>query len=178
MLEPPTDAPATAERKGCRPWLWILVGAVFSLVSCCGGTFWFIWYVGDRGPLTSVYTGNQVPDRFRATMKEVNAFDDGETLLYFYSDGLVDIKSGFYFVSDQKVAIYGEAIGLTTIAFADIESAELYRDTSFFVDSKITLELTDGTPISFPVSSERNGDQDFFEEIQSRIPSAKEEPRK
>lgn len=128
-------------------------------------------YIGTVGPETSVYTGNEVPKRFSDTMREVGALDEGEQILYFYSDALGDIRSGFSFVSDRKVAIYSKdaTTPLTIVAFDQITELELHRDTSFLEDSVITLLLQDGSPVSFPVSSEMDRDEQFFEAIQQHV---------
>lgn len=168
---------AHAPRK--KPvWFWLLLGGGVLFVLPCGGCLGWVVYIGVVGPETSVYTGNEVPSRFIDTMKSVGALEDGETMLYFYSDAMTDIKDGFYFVSDKKVAIYIEGAGvkpLTAIKFDEITDLDLYRDESFFEDSEITLELEDGRPISFPVSSEADGDQRFFDEIVSRVDLPAEE---
>jgi len=133
-----------------------------------------VWLVcfGESVPETSVYAGNEVPNPFIETMKSVGALEEGETILYFYSDALTDIRDGFYFVSDRRVVIYSQATGgspLTTVGFEEIAEMNLDRDESFFTDSQITLELKDGRPLSFPVSSEVGGDQRFFEAIETRV---------
>ena len=157
---------------GSRTWLWLLLaGGVFGVLVCGGFLAWVV-YLGVYGPETSVYAGNQVPNRFITVMKDVGALEDDETILYFYSDAMTDIRNGFYFVSDKKVGIYTKAAGgspLTVVHFDEIVDLDLYRNESFFEDSRITLELQDGRPISFPVSSETGGDQRFFDAIQARV---------
>ena len=162
-------------RSGSRVWLWLLLGGGLLVVLPCGGCLAWIVYLGVYGPETSVYAGNQVPNRFIRLMKNAGALEDDEEILYFYSDGLSDIRNGFYFVSDKKVAIYAQAAGgspLRVVRFAEIADLDLYRDQSFFTDSRITLELNDGRPVSFPVSSEAGGDQRFFDAIKSRVDKA------
>lgn len=159
--------------RGGRPlWFWLLVGTGLVVILSCGGIVVWAMYIGTVGPDTSVYTGNQVPARFTNTMRSVGALDDDETIFYFYSDAMSDIRGGFYFVSDKKVVIYSESAGgvpLTVVQFDEIADVDLYRNESFFEDSQITLELKDGRPISFPVSSELDRDQRFFDTIKSRV---------
>ncbi len=152
--------------------LWVLgIGGVLCFI-CCGGMIAVIAYIGVTSPETSVYTGNQVPSRFLDTAKEVGALDANEKVRYFYSDSLFDIREGFYFVSDKKVVIYiedGRESPLTAIPFSEIADAQLSRDESFFMDSQITLETNHGEFIAFPVSSEFDRDQSFFDVIQDEI---------
>ncbi len=135
----------------------------------------FFMYVGAYGPETSVYPGDKVPSRFTDTMKEVGALEEGEEILFFYSDGFTDILDGFYFVSDQRVVIYsplapGEP--LTSISFDEIAELEIYRDESFLSDSEITLTLDNGEYVFVPVSSELGRDRKFFDAIIKRAPDA------
>jgi hypothetical protein len=158
-------------RRSSGLW-WLLGGCGTLVVLGCGGLLAFVIYLGTYGPETSVYTGNRIPARFIKTMESVGALDPGETILYFYSDAMGDIRDGFYFVSDRKVAVYLQGTGdspLTKIPFDQIAEADLYRNESFFEDSEITLRLKDGQIISFPVSSEYERDQQFFDAIQDRI---------
>lgn len=155
--------------------LWIAVGVgICVLLPCCGMLGWFV-YIGTYGPETSVYTGNEVPARFMNVMRDVGALEDGETILYFYSDALTDIRDGFYFVSDRGVAVYSDETGdkpLIKIPFDQIADADLVRDESFLGDSEITLKLKAGNPVSFPVSSEGDKDERFFEAIQDGMAKA------
>jgi len=82
------------------------------------------------------------------------------------------IKEGFYYVSDRKVVIYnddGRSEPLIVVPFDEIETVTLERDESFLIDSEITLELKNGDWVYFPVSSERNRDKKFADEIKKRI---------
>jgi len=173
----PVYEPAVPRRRGARLWLWILLGVGAFTVLLCGGAVLALVYAVARGPETSVYTGNQVPRRYVEAIREVGALNDGETILYFYSDALADVRDGFYFVSDEKVAVYSQTAAgspLTAVPFDQIADLQLFRNESFFEDSQITLELKDGTPVSFPVSSEYDKDQEFFDAIAQRVPGESE----
>ncbi len=155
-----------------RPLWWIAGGFAVVMLICCGGIGVGVMYIGIAGPETSVYVGNQVPERFLSTAREVGALDDDEKVRFFYSDSLVNIREGFYFVSDRKVAIYiedGRETPLISVAFDDIASANISRDESFFEDSQIMIETTDGELIAFPVSSEFDRDEAFFKAIEEKI---------
>ena len=155
--------------KKSRLLWWILGGFGAVVFLFCGGIFASLLYVGTVGPETSVYTGNRVPERFVNTMESVGALDPDETILFFYSDALTDIRDGFYFVSDKRVVIYfqGTASPLTSLPFDEIVDAEIYRDESFFEDSQILLTTRDGQFHALPVSSEYDRDEKFFEAIES-----------
>jgi hypothetical protein len=164
--------PAKRQR---RVWIWIVVGTAAGILLSCAGCFGVLAWIGTAGPETAVYSGERVPSRFTETMREIGALDDGEQIAYFYSDAVVDIKSSFYFVSDRRVVVYSDTARppLVEVSFDEIESVELYREESFFIDSEIVLELADGSSVSFPVSSEREGDVRFAEAIEARLDDAR-----
>jgi hypothetical protein len=159
--------------------IWCLVGFGLLVLLSCGGLFgWAVW-IGLHGPETHVYTGNQLPGAYIETIKDVGALNDNEKILYFYSDALLDIRDGFCFVSNQKLVLYSETSGtdpLTVISFQDIKELDIVRDDSFWFDSQITVFLTDGVPVSFPVSSELERDMKFFKAIESRVPTQEADP--
>ena len=166
----PYDSPPPPPRRSNVLW-WILGGGATFVVMMCGGLCAGLIYFGSITPETSVYTGNRVPQKYLRTMRTVGALDDDESLLFFYSDALTDIRDGFYFVSDKRVVIYSQNAvrPLTSLPFEEITDAELYRDESFFEDSEITLYDVDGQIHSFPVSSEYNRDEQFFNAVKTRI---------
>jgi hypothetical protein len=164
-------APPQTRRSNLLLWVVGLMGVMVAI--CCGGTM-MIGYIGVKGPETSVYTGAQVPASFQATAKEVGALEEGEKIRFFYSDAWADIRDGFYFVSDRKVVVYTEVDSdtpLTIVEFDEIEEIELHRNESFLEDSVITIELKDGNWVSFPVSSELDRDEHFYDAIRKKTES-------
>lgn len=130
-------------------------------------------YVGANTPDTAVYVGNRVPQQYVEAAKEVGGLEDDERIRFFYSDGFLNVKDGFYYVSDRKVVIYYSADDreepLIEIPFEEIEAVDLNGEESFLLDSEILIELKNGDVVSFPVSSEHGRDVDFFNEIKKQI---------
>ncbi len=169
----------TTPRRGVPIWVWGVLVIVLGLVVLpFVGLIGWVVYVGTYGPDTSVYTANRVPTRFIETMHDLEVLGEDEELLYFYSDAMTDITDGFYFVSDKKVVVYTTLYGddpLTAIPFDQIQDVSLDRDESFLLDSEITIDLAAGDVISFPVSSEYDRDEDFYNAIRERSPNLKSE---
>ena len=155
-------------KKGVPWWGWVLIVMLSVGLLSCVSCFSLLIFLDANAPATSVYTGNQVPAEYLGVMNDLGVLDSGERINYFYSDAFMDIREGFYFVSDRKVMVYSDQRGQlpsNVVEFADITDVELDRDESFFVDSTITMKLTDGSIVAFPVSSEVNGDKRFYEAI-------------
>ncbi len=155
-------------------WAWVLLVmgglCALSCVSCIGFFAWF----GANTPDTYIYAGNEVPATYLQTARALGVLDHDEKVQWFYSDDVLGIEDGFYFVSDRRVVVYraGSTPPQAIAAFDQIAEVDLMRDTSFFADSTITLTLHDGDVIAFPLSSEKDRDVKFFELIIARSPEA------
>jgi len=116
-----------------------------------------------------VYTASEVPRRFIDVASSLGLLDPGERVTFFYSDALLDVRDGMYFVTDKKVVAYtaDAATPATVVPFWMIEEAELDSSTSALQDGWITLTLADGEIVVFPVSSEAGRDQLMFNAIEA-----------
>lgn len=169
-MQEPQFAPPAERRQRNPVILWLLGIGGFFVLSCCGCGGFFVWAIA-RGPDITVYSGRAVPERFVDTMRDVGALEPDETLLFFYSEALLDIKSSFSYVSDRKVVYYSDSLSpaLAAVTFDEVDTVELFRDESFFIDSELVLNLEDGTVLSFPVSSDNDGDVRFADAIKARV---------
>ena len=99
-----------------------LIGAIVIAVSV----------IGSIAPGTAVYTGRQVPKRFMETIRSLNLLKEDEQIRYFYSDALIDIKNGLYFVTDKNLVLYssGWEEPEMIIPFDQIASLERFQGRS------------------------------------------------
>ena len=134
-------------------------------------TFLALYIIGSIAPVTSVYLGRQVPKKYVEEIKGLKLLRHGEKIVYFYSDGFIDIKDGMYFVTDQNVVAYNNLWEEpeTIIPFETIDSISVDYDDSFLEDSYIFIRTLDGLEVTFPVSSERNRDKIFYKFIRKRL---------
>lgn len=149
-------------------WTLIACGAL-SLVGLV--FFGALMYVGDTGPEIYVEEGAQLDDDTLAAIREVGALEDGDRVVFFYSDGIFDPREGMYLTTERHVALHVADRDPPTEIFpyATITSARLDRDESFLEDSTIHLELDDGDVWWFPVSSEGDLDVVMYEDLERRI---------
>ena len=136
------------------------------------GLLIFIIFIGIQGPETSVYIGNQMPKDYMSTVKELGLLEKGEKIKYFYSDSLIDITDGMYFVTDRHVVLYSNdfAESAIVIPFDSITDLEVEYDNSFWDDTMIYITTDDdGIEYALPVSSENGLDKKFFEAIKDKI---------
>lgn len=161
-------------KRGMPWWGWLIIVLVGGVVLFCAGGFAILIYVGAKGPDTKVYTGNEVPAKFVNIVRELNLLDAGEQVRFFYSDAVVDIEESFTLATDKKVVIYMKAAETpaTIVPYDKIAEASLESSGTWIEDGTMTLELHDGSIVSFPVSSEGGRDKQFHEAILSAMDKA------
>jgi len=119
------------------------------------------------GPDTKVVPGVQMKRAHVAKIRDLGLLEQGEKILFFYSDAIVDIKAGFYFFSDRKIVVYDKSLEepAVIIQYPRIENIELAESDSFFEDSQILVTLDDGSEVWFPVSNENDGHRRFYRSL-------------
>lgn len=125
--------------------------------------------IGTLAPETSVYHGHRLPKKYKDEIRSLDLLEPGEEIAYFYTDSFLDIKEGFYYVSDRHLVIYSNQWEepASIIDFEDIIYLDATYDDSFLNDSYIEVS-TDSMDYWFPVSSEKGLDKTFFNYIKER----------
>jgi len=121
-------------------------------------------------PATDVLEGDQLSTDLHAIIESLDILEPTETILYFYSDGIYDIKEGFHMLTDQALILWGEEFapeGASVLAPAvrlpldEITSIGVYYSDSWFEDSAVSVD-SGGWNYYFPLSSENGGDRSFI----------------
>lgn len=146
----------------------ISVGVIF-----LGGMITLAYFM-SKGPETYIYKTREIPTSFRKEMEDLDLITEDEHLVYFYSDGLFDIKDGLYALTDKHLILYSTQWSEpeTIIAFNEISYVDFNYDASVFLDSYVRLETHDGLKIEFPLSSERGRDREFYELLYEKVKQA------
>lgn len=165
-------------RRGLSPIAWVLLVLGLGVFLCCAGFLGFAAYVGSVGPGTQIYVANEVPKKYVDLANELKLLDSGETIRFFYSDAITDVRNGMYFVTDKKVVVYkaDAATPSTVVPFTKITDADLESSTSWAEDGSITLHLLDGSVVVFPVSGEGKRDKLMFDAIRFTPRGGKSQP--
>ena len=145
--------------------LLVVAGGIGTLL--CGG----LVYVASEGPDTFVVPGSQMDRSHARTVRDLGLIEDDEEIRYFYSDALLDIREGMYFITDEKLVLYCDSWEepAAVAPYNSIVNLDAVWNDSFFVDSTFQITLDDGEVWTFPVSSERGLDRVFYEYIEERI---------
>ena len=154
----------SADKMKALRIIGISIGGVFAI-----GIMGLV-ILGSIAPETYVYLGHQVPKKYLKEVRALDLLSEDEKIKYFYTDGLVDIKDGMYFVTDRNLVLYCNywEEPETIIDFNEITNLEVEYDDSFLNDSMIYVETKSGLEVSFPVSSERGRDKKFVEHIRQK----------
>ena len=121
-------------------------------------------------PETFIYMGAEMPKRYKKEITKLGLVDDGETIRYFYTDALFDIKDGMYFITSKKLVIYAQEWlePATLIEFKDIDHLDIEYNDSFFDDSYVHLVTHSGDEFWFPLSSEKGRDKLFYKHLEMK----------
>lgn len=136
--------------------------------ACLAGLFFAavlgLAILGSMLPETSVYLGHQVPKKYMEEIRSLNLLEEGESIRYFYTDALFDIKEGMYFVTERNLILYSKEWEdpVTIIPFDQIVTVNVMYDESFFEDSRVFVATSSGLEVRFPVSSEQGLDRKFI----------------
>jgi hypothetical protein len=131
----------------------------------------FIWLivVSANGPGTEVVPGRQLKAKYVEFALNEGLMDPSEQIQFWYSDAFSDFTDGFYFFTDKKVVVYNNSWDEPALLmpFDSIQNISFRPDPSFLEDSQLFLELTDGTYVNFPVSSDKGGDLRFHKRLRT-----------
>ena len=168
VRQPPGAASPSGSTSRTLMILALGCGGLVAVISISGLAF-LVWF-GSTAPDTAIIPGPQVPQRFMDTVRGTGVLDDGETVLYFYSDAVLDITEGFYLLTDRKVVLYSTLWEEPEILipFDEIVDLDVEYNKSFFEDSMIYLELRDGSSVGVPASSDYDRDELFFETLEEK----------
>ncbi len=105
--------------------------------------------------------GRQIPKKFINEINNLGLLNEEETIKYFYSDAMVDIKNGMYIVTDKRVILQNQnwEEPETTMKLSEIDFVKSVFDDSFLIDSMVYIETTTGLEVCFPHSSEQGRDK-------------------
>ena len=118
-------------------------------------------------PETEVVPGRMLKKKYLSFVEEQRLIEDGDEIIYWYSDGLSDFKSGFYFFTKERVVAYCKDWEDPAIimSFNIIDDIYFKHSHSLWEDSTIYLTLNDDTEIYFPVSNEKGGGRRFYKTL-------------
>lgn len=172
MQDPNTGTPpygqAVVPRSGGFPRWLLIVLSVFGAIAiaACGGVVWLAVAIGTS-PDTFVYSGNQIPAAYIDSAQNIGIVDPSEQVLFFYSDAMFDVEQAMYVLTDQHLVLYNKSWSdpKRVIAFNEISAVSASWSSEWITDSMISVELTDGSRWTFPLSMENDTDHRFVETL-------------
>ncbi len=127
--------------------------------------------IGSIVPDTAGYTGRQIPKKYMATIRSLYLLEEDEQIRYFYSDAMLDITAGLYFVTDRNLVLYSKdwVEPEIIIPFYEIASVDTAYSDFWADDSIVYVTTHSGTEVSFPVSCEKGLDRKFVQVINESL---------
>ena len=174
-VSPDRVQPPAGGGKRMPWWGWLLLVVLLLPVTCCGLSLFSLALLGTVTPDDGVYSDQTLPARYLNIVKEVGALEEGEEIQFLYSDALVDLRKGFYFVSDRRVVSYiqdSSVAPLKSLPFEDIEEIEFDKSESSFDNSYLTIFTKDDI-VAIPLSNFSKGDERFVEAVRRGMERAK-----
>ena len=125
-------------------------------------------------PSTQVVSGSKMWDRDVEFLRSSGLLEEGEEVLYFYSQDLFDMKNDGNMLTNRKVVSYWKDDAsdefLAEVArYEEIEDLDTQPSSSFGDDTVITVHRYDGSSFILVVSGEDGRDQLFVDALQSRV---------
>lgn len=130
-------------------------------------------YIGFNSPPVHVAPGSGMSQDHAKDLDSLGLLDPGETVFYYYSDALVDIKDSVYLLTDRRLILHNQAWAKPTwkIEFHRIEGVDLKRYDSVYEDNLVKVLLASGEEVDFPLSNDGDRDLDFIKQLQEFVDS-------
>jgi len=132
-------------------------------------------------PSSVVISGDRLWSHQVELLREHGVLEPDETIVYFYSTGLVSIKEDGQFLSDCCVVSYWPDTNSDELlmAYAFLENIEDYRvhwSDGILEDTIVTITTLDGYEFDVWLSPEQGGDKTFISELEKRWEAARNTP--
>ena len=116
-------------------------------------------------PDTVAQPAGKIHARYISQLTQMKVVGQDERVLYFYSAALFSIRNDGNLFTDKRVIAYQESSGeldVLSATYDEIESIDFESSESWIDDSWITVTKKDGTFFVLYVSTEANGDKNFY----------------
>jgi hypothetical protein len=129
-------------------------------------------------PSTEVLAGAKLPDSQLQTLVSENIIDEGETVEYFYSQGLLSILEDGNLLTDRRVISFFEndenELEIYELYFPEIYNVELLHQGSSLEDSVYQVNAyEEDVWLQVFLSTEARGDVRFIEALENKIDKAR-----
>ena len=115
-------------------------------------------------PGTVAVAGEDLPDFVVSLLREEGVLEPEESVLYYYSGGLIDYMEDGNLCTDRRVISYftsAEELYVESTAYADIVRLEVDPADGWMSDATLHVEARTGEVITLYVAGEDGGDEAF-----------------
>lgn len=141
---------------GCGAALATLVG------------LWAIYAIYFAPPLGVVsHEGLRAKDL--EVLEKLKLLDEGEKIIYFYTQGVLSIREDGSYYTDRKVVSYksdgDDRMYIETASYDDIEAMQPKYSTSWLEQSTVTVARNDGTDFVLYMSPDEKESRKFYNRL-------------
>lgn len=156
--------PRAPARTIPRPLVFVALGCGLLVLAALAALGVFLIRVGN-GPAIEAVPGAKVDAKTVRYLKERGLLAEGETLLYFYSEGLFDAEDQAVFCTDQKLCEYdvegGEAFSAASFPYEEIEALEFFPAEDDGPISLLEVRVREREPHTLHLPTDEGGDREF-----------------
>jgi hypothetical protein len=131
-------------------------------------------------PASSVVRGDQLQPREREFFRAQRLVEPGEVIHYFYSGGMLSIKSDGNIVTDRRLISYFEdsdddEFVVQQARYADIKDLQVTYSTSFLEDTEVTVVTDEDEEFVLLFSAEERRDRECVDKLMQLWKAARAE---
>jgi hypothetical protein len=160
-------------KKPSKRYLWILIplGGLLTILIAFG-------LLISSGVLVEavVRSGDKVPAIQKSKLRGAKILKMDETIIYFYSYGLISVLEGGAVLTDRGLTTYSadenDDLSVYRMTYEEMDRVEQEQQGDFFTDSVYVIygnEKSEYGWLYAELSVELDRDKDFVEELESRI---------
>lgn len=127
----------------------------------------FVWFAMVT-PEDDAIAGSQMPSGYVEALQEIGALQADETIIYFYTPGLLSIEEGGSFFTDKRIVSYhpdGEKHIVNAATYEEVADISVDYSATWPDNTVITVDCKDGRLFSLEVTTTESADRRFAERL-------------
>ena len=148
-----------------------IAGIVISIVSLLMGIG--VWVALARSPELRPIPGDELDRSSIRLLQDLGALEDGETITFLYSGGLLSIRENGVILTDRRIVTY-VAESVEFLALEDVTEINFTPSQGFWQDGEFVVYSEDDF-IVFYVGAEERGDLTFERALRQAVNGARAE---
>ncbi len=124
-------------------------------------------------PSTAVVAGSELSNTDKTTLVEMGVIEPGESVIMFYSAGLMTIRTDGNLLTDRRIISYedlGDGLYIYSVPYDEVEAVNLYERGGPVTDTVMEVWPRGRDAFRLLLSAEDGGDIRFISALNDRLP--------